>query len=59
MEEKFYTLREVAEKLRVCEMSVFRYIHKGRIKAVKVGYWRISEKALEEFLNKNTHNYNL
>jgi len=59
MEEKFFTLKEVAQKLRVCEKSVFRYIHKGRLKAVKVGYWRISEKSLEEFLNKNTHNPNL
>jgi excisionase family DNA binding protein len=53
MKEKLLTLREVAERLRVSERSVFRYIHAGKLKASKIGYWRINEKDLKEFLNDN------
>jgi excisionase family DNA binding protein len=53
--DKFLTLKEVQERLRVSERSVFRYIHSGRLKATKVGYWRVSEKDLEEFIKKNSN----
>jgi excisionase family DNA binding protein len=55
MKEKFLTLKEVANLLRVSERSVFRYIHNGRLKATKVGYWRISEKDLGEFIKRNSN----
>jgi len=55
MKEKFLTLKEVAGLLRVSERSVFRYIHSGRLKASKVGYWRISDKALKEFIKENSN----
>ena len=48
--EKFLTLKEASEYLRVSERSLYRYIHNGRLKAVKVGYWRISEKDLSDFI---------
>ena len=51
------TLKEVAERLRVSERSVFRYIHDGKLKATKIGYWRISEKALEDFIQRNTNQF--
>ncbi len=51
--EKFLTLKEVAKILRVSERSIFRYIHGGKLKASKIGYWRIREKDLEDFLAKN------
>ncbi len=50
MTTKFLNTKEVAEVLRVSERSVFRYIHEGKLKASKVGYWRINEKDLEIFL---------
>lgn len=50
--EKLLKLKEVAERLRVSERSVFRYIHEGKLRATKIGYWRISEKDLEEFMRK-------
>ena len=55
MREKFLKLKEVAKLLRVSERSVFRYIHSGRLKATKVGYWRISEKELKNFLENNAN----
>lgn len=53
-QEKFLTLQEVADRLRVSERSVFRYIHSGRLEATKVGYWRIKESELEKFLKENS-----
>ncbi|MBS3903826.1 MAG: helix-turn-helix domain-containing protein [Simkania sp.] len=55
MEEKLLTLKEVTAILRVSERSVFRYIHSGRLKAIKVDYWRIAKKDLQDFLKQNTN----
>lgn len=44
-----FTIKEVAKMLKVAEMTVFRHIHNGKIKAVKVGKsWRISENEIEK-----------
>lgn len=56
MEEKLLTLKEVATFLRVSERSIFRYIHSGKLKASKIGYWRISEKDLKDFLSAGETN---
>lgn len=53
MEEKYLTTKEVAKMLRVSERSIFRYIHNGRLRAVKVGYWRIAQKHLDSFIKEN------
>jgi len=53
MKDKLLTIKEVAEYLRVSERSVLRYIEAGRLKAIKVGWWRIKEKELEKFLKDN------
>ena len=55
MTTKFLNTKEVAEVLRVSERSVFRYIHEGKLKASKVGYWRINEKDLEKFLQMTSN----
>jgi len=52
---KLLTIKEVANYLRVSERSVLRYIEAGRLKAVKVGNWRVKERDLELFLNKNSN----
>lgn len=54
MEDKFLTVKEVAKFLRVSERSIFRYISNGRLKAVKVGYWRIAKSDLDNFIEKNS-----
>ena len=53
--EKFLTLREAAKYLRVSERSLYRYISSGRLKATKVGYWRISERDLDAFIKEATN----
>jgi len=55
MSEELLKLKEVAKILRVSERSVFRYIHNGRLKATKIGYWRIYEKDLEEFIKAQSN----
>ena len=52
MKDKLLTIKEVAEFLRVSERSVLRYIEAGRLKASKVGWWRIKQSDLNKFLEK-------
>ena len=51
-ELKVYTVKEVAEILRVSQMSVSRYINSGKLKSSKLGRMhRIIESDLKAFLN--------
>jgi excisionase family DNA binding protein len=52
---KLLSVKEVAEALRVSERSVFRYIHDGKLKASKVGYWRIEDTDLQLFLQQTSN----
>lgn len=47
---ELYSLQEVAKILRVSERSIFRYIKSGKLRATKIGYWRISLQDLQAFL---------
>lgn len=51
--DKLLTLKETAKILRVSGRTIMRYLKSGKLKASKVGQWRISQKDLEEFLNKS------
>jgi len=51
--DKLLTIKEVAEILRVSERSVNRYIESKKLKASKIGQWRIKQSDLDEFLEKN------
>lgn len=43
-----YSLKEVAEILKIHYVTVFRFVQQGKIKAVKVGgQWRVTEEELE------------
>ncbi len=54
MEQKeFYTAQELADKLRVNIMTIYRYIDAGKLKAYKLGKeFLIDKKEFESFLNK-------
>jgi excisionase family DNA binding protein len=48
---RFLTVAEVAEEMRVSGMTVYRLIHAGALRAVRVGRsFRVPEDAVEEFL---------
>jgi excisionase family DNA binding protein len=51
------TLKEVANYLKVSERSVLRYIEAGRLRASRIGQWRVKRGDLEKFL-KETSNSN-
>jgi excisionase family DNA binding protein len=55
MESKqaFLTVAEVAETLRVSDMTIYRLIANGEIRAIKVGRsYRIPAAALDEWLGR-------
>lgn len=54
MEEKFYTINEVAELLDMHHKTIRKFITEGSLKANKVGkQWRISEHDLNSFMKVN------
>lgn len=53
MDKEFYTARELAEKLRVNIMTIYRYIKAKKLKAYKIGKeFRIDKEEFNNFLNK-------
>ncbi|HBB37247.1 MAG: binding domain protein, excisionase family protein [Candidatus Moranbacteria bacterium GW2011_GWC1_45_18] len=53
-EKEFYTARELADKLRLNIMTIYRYIDAGKLKAYKIGKeFRIERSEFVKFLNKS------
>lgn len=56
MQSAYYTLPEVAERLKVSRRTVYRWVQSGALSAHKLGpdrpgvEWRIGEDDLENFL---------
>ena len=55
--DKLLTIEEVAEILRVSTRTVVRYIESGKLKASKIGVWRIKQSDVDVFL-EDTSNLN-
>ena len=53
--EKLLTAEEVAKILRVSYRSVVRYIESGKLKASKIGMWRIKQSDLDAFLEQTSN----
>jgi excisionase family DNA binding protein len=52
-EKEFYTAKDLAQKLGMNVMTVYRYIKAGRLTAYKIGKeFRITYTDFEKFLNK-------
>lgn len=50
--QDFYTARELAEKLKLNVMTIYRYIDAKKLKAYKIGKeYRIEKREFEKFLN--------
>lgn len=53
MSEQFYTIKEVAQHLKVSERTIHNWIKVGELNSYKVGrLTRISKEQLEEYLQK-------
>ena len=51
-EIKLYTVEEVTEILKVTQRTLYNYIKRESLKAVKIGkYWRIKVEDLEDFID--------
>lgn len=51
--KEFYLVEELAERLRVSNMTIYRYIKAGKLKAFKIGKeFRISEQEFNNFLGR-------
>jgi len=53
--DKFLTVKEVSQKMSICQRTVIRYIKKKKLRASKIGHWRVKENDLENFFNKNAN----
>lgn len=52
--KEFYTASELADKLRVNIMTIYRYIKAGKLKAHKIGKeFRIDENEFNNFLHNS------
>lgn len=52
-EKEFYLVEELAKTLRVSNMTIYRYIKAGKVKAYKIGKeFRIDKEEFNKFLNK-------
>jgi excisionase family DNA binding protein len=53
MEEKVYTVEEVASQLRVDARTVRKWIRRGELAAIDVGReYRIRESSLQDFIKR-------
>lgn len=53
-EPDFYTAKELAEKLKLNVMTIYRYIDSGKLEAYKIGKeYRIKAKEFNKFLDKS------
>jgi excisionase family DNA binding protein len=52
-----FTINDLMDILKVTRRTLLKYIKDGKLKAFKLGNeWRITNKQLEEFIEKNTVN---
>lgn len=50
--DEYYTIQEVADKLKVAYLTVYRWVQSGKLKAVKAGkQHRITKNELSSFIN--------
>jgi excisionase family DNA binding protein len=55
---KVYTVQEVAEILKISEVSLRKHIRAGKLRVSKIGrHYRISEEQLREYLEKSEVKY--
>ena len=53
-DEKFYTIEEVAQMLKVAYLTVYRWVRSGKLKAARAGkQYRIRQSDLDNFLTNS------
>jgi excisionase family DNA binding protein len=54
-DDKLLNIEEVAKILRVSTRTIIRYIESGRLRASKIGVWRIKESDIHRFLEESSN----
>lgn len=56
MQEAMYTVKEVADKLKVSDRQVRKWVEQGELSVFRIGIrgYRIPESSLNEFIKKRT-----
>jgi excisionase family DNA binding protein len=50
-EDEIMTISEVAEYLKISEVTTYKFVQEGKIPAFKVGrHWRVQRSGLSEFI---------
>ena len=49
IDQKFYTVTQVAQRYGVSTRVIYEALNGGKIRGIRIGGWRISEEALQEF----------
>ncbi len=51
---RYLTVAEVASRMRVSKMTVYRLVHSGELEAVRVGRsFRVPDDAVQEYLRRS------
>lgn len=51
--QKYIKIDEIAHTLDISRATIYRYIKKGELSAIKIGNsYRVSQKELKKFLNR-------
>jgi len=51
---EFLTVAEVAARMRVSKMTVYRLVHNGDLEAIRVGRsFRVPDEAVQEYLRRS------
>lgn len=51
--DQHLNIEEAAKYLNIGKRTLYRYLHTGRIKAAKIGYWRFRKEDLDEFIEQS------
>lgn len=52
--EVYSTVQEVADLLRLSELTIYKYIREGSLEAVEFGgHYRVSSTALDKFIERH------
>jgi excisionase family DNA binding protein len=53
LNQEIMTITQVAEYLQISEMTTYKLVNEGKIKAFKIGrHWRVKKDDLSEFIDK-------
>lgn len=53
----YYSLQDVAKMLHISRQTLYKYVHSGKLEAVKIGkQYRVTSDAIAQFIDNNRAN---